>query len=516
MPELPLVQELIPAPDPRICCERLVGWPYRLWLDSASDAPTLGRFSFLTADPCAVLRAAGNSLDHVTLPAGQRDQTVGDPFEALRELIAPFRTSPVAGIPPFQGGIAGYVGYELGGTLEQLPPPPASGLGVPDLVVGLYDWTLAWDHAERRAWLISTGIPEHGQARRARAEERMSAVLERIQEFRGLPSSAPQEMPSLAPAVAGWSVAAPPVRRGTTPDPRGLPLEDASDPGGLPLELASSLSRLEYLEVVRRVREYILAGDIYQANVSQRFSVPLRESPWRLYIRLRERNPAPFSAFLDFGDSVIASVSPERFLRLGNDGVAEARPIKGTRPRGATPDEDALLAQELLASEKDRSEHLMIVDLMRNDLSRVCAPGTVRVSELFALERYATVHHLVSTVTGRLEAGRDAIDLLRATFPGGSITGAPKIRAMEIIAELEPVRRDVYCGTIGYLSLSGALDASIVIRTILIKDGVAYCSAGGGIVADSEPEAEYAESWDKARGLLEVLGADVARTIGQA
>ena len=505
VPDLPLVQELIPAPDPAVCCERIAGWPYRIWLDSASDAPTLGRFSFLTADPCAVLRADGDNLSRVSLPDGQRNMTVGNPFEALRELIAPFRMLPIAGLPPFQGGIAGYVGYELGGTLEQLPPPPPSGLDVPDLMVGLYDWTLAWDNAEGRAWLVSTGIPENGQARQARAEERMSSVLERIQGGRSLPHRHQRARTSSTAAAAGLHTASLPAREGIV-----------SEPGASPLELESSLSRHEYLDVVARVREYILAGDIYQANVAQRFSVPFRESPWRLYTRLRERNPAPFSAFLDFEDIVIASASPERFLRLGSDGVAEARPIKGTRPRGATPDEDALRAEALLASEKDRSEHVMIVDLMRNDLSRVCAPGTVRVSELFTLERYATVHHLVSTVTGRLEAGRDAIDLLRATFPGGSITGAPKIRAMEIIAELEPVRRDVYCGTIGYLSLSGALDASIVIRTVLIKDGVAYCSAGGGIVADSDPEAEYAESWDKARGLLEVLGAGIPATTGQA
>lgn len=526
MPDLPLVQELFPPPDPAACCECLEGWPYRLWLDSASNERGLGRFSFLTADPSALLQAEDRRLTMTVFPGGASLLGIQDPFEALRKTIEPFRAPAVTGVPPFQGGLAGYIGYEAGGVLEKLPPP-RSGLQVPDLAFGLYDWTLAWDHAEGRAWLISTGIPEHEEARYQRAKERMALVLERI---RGVLPLLPRHVRVDQAAPSSGDVA----RNRKSPDrPSGNSVFEGEPPAtvhssgspALPFgetgsrELAtkgleSSLSRQAYLEAVRRVREYILAGDIYQANVAQRFTVPLSESPWRMYIRLREHNPAPFSAFLDMGALVIASVSPERFLRLTSEGVVEARPIKGTRPRGGTPDEDAQLARDLMDSDKDRAEHLMIVDLMRNDLSRVCAPGTVRASELFALEHYATVHHLVSTVTGHLERGRDAIDLLRATFPGGSITGAPKIRAMEIIAELEPVRRDVYCGSVAYLSVTGALDASIVIRTVLVKDGLAHCSAGGGIVSDSVPEAEYAESWDKARGLLKVLGADMTSECG--
>ncbi len=426
-----------------------------------------------------IVEAEGHGV-FMTMPAnGVREAVAGDALGALRQVLAPFKAAPVPGLPPFQGGFAGYIGYEFGSTLERLSPPPSDGLGIPDLALGLYDWTLAWDHLERRAWLISTGLPEHGEARRRRAGLRMVEVLERLHGVGTTSASALGQQPALAANL---------VRQRET-------------------ELSSSLSHDEYLDVVRRVHEYILAGDIYQANITQRFRMAIDEDPWTLYKRLRANNPAPFSAFLEFGSLAIASVSPERFLRLASDGVVEARPIKGTRPRGVTNDDDEALAQELLHSEKDRAEHVMIVDLMRNDLSRVCATGTVRVPELFALERYATVHHLVSTVTGELRPDCDAIDLLRATFPGGSITGAPKIRAMEIIAALEPVRRDVYCGTIAYLGLDGALDASIVIRTAVIKDGQAYCSAGGGIVVDSEPEAEYIESWNKARGLLDVLGA---------
>jgi para-aminobenzoate synthetase component 1 len=271
------------------------------------------------------------------------------------------------------------------------------------------------------------------------------------------------------------------------------------------LAIRSSFTRAGYLEAVERVREYIFAGDIFQANLSQRFEVALTEPPWPLYLRLRGRNAAPFAAFFDLPHAAILSASPERFLHVDVSGHVETRPIKGTRPRGIGPEHDAALGQALAESAKDRAENLMIVDLMRNDLSRVCAPGTVRVPELFTLERYATVHHLVSTVIGRLEPGLDALDLLRAAFPGGSITGAPKVRAMEIIAGLEPSSRAVYCGSIGYLSVTGELDTNIAIRTAVTRHGRLYFNAGGGIVADSVPEQEYLETLDKARGIIDAL-----------
>src|SRR5688572_31441638 len=269
--------------------------------------------------------------------------------------------------------------------------------------------------------------------------------------------------------------------------------------------LRSTFTHRGYLDAVAKVREYIVAGDIFQANLSQRFQAPLREPPFALYRRLRRRNPAPFAAYLAFGDVTVLSASPERFLRLDPDRQVETRPIKGTRPRGLGPMHDAALGRALAESEKDRAENVMIVDLLRNDLSRVCRPGTVRVPELFALEQHPTVHHLVSTVLGELEPGADAVDLVRAAFPGGSITGAPKVRAMEIIAELEPTRRGVYCGSIGYLSATGAMDTSIVIRTFLALRGQVYFQAGGGIVADSDPEQEYRETLDKARALIQTL-----------
>jgi para-aminobenzoate synthetase component 1 len=271
------------------------------------------------------------------------------------------------------------------------------------------------------------------------------------------------------------------------------------------LAIRSSFTHDGYLHAVDRVREYIFAGDIFQANLSQRFEAPLGEPPWAVYCRLRAGNAAPFAAYLEFPDAVVLSASPERFLCVDVAGHVETRPIKGTRPRGIGPEHDAALGAALMESAKDRAENLMIVDLMRNDLSRVCAPGTVRVRELFALEHFATVHHLVSTVVGDLAPDLNALDLLRASFPGGSITGAPKVRAMEILAELEPSERSVYCGAIGYWSVTGQLDSSIAIRTAIARARQIYFNAGGGILADSDAEQEYRETLDKARGLIDAL-----------
>ena len=274
--------------------------------------------------------------------------------------------------------------------------------------------------------------------------------------------------------------------------------------GAEAIGLRSTFTGRGYLSAVQRVREYILAGDIFQANLSQRFEAPLEGAPLPFYLRLRQENPAPFGAFLSCDDVTVLSVSPERFLSL-NGAQVETRPIKGTRPRGLGPMHDQALGRELTESEKDRAENVMIVDLLRNDLSRVCRPGSVRVPELFTLEQHPTVHHLVSTVLGDLRPGVDATELLRATFPGGSITGAPKVRAMEIIAELEPTERGLYCGSIGYVSHTGAMDMNIAIRTCVVRNGRVYFSGGGGIVADSDPEHEYRETLHKVQGIVRTL-----------
>jgi para-aminobenzoate synthetase component I len=495
---VPFVEELLPLPDSVRCCERLEGLPYRLFLDSAARGTRLGRYSFLTADPVSVVRSKGTRTECLDPATGMPRIVTGDALESIRALLAPHAAAPVPGLPPFQGGAAGYLAYDWGRLLERLPTPRYDDLALPDVVFGIYDWVLAWDHEAARAWLISTGLPETSPgARSQRAASRAAAVRERLQSpapsFQPPAPSLQPPAPSLQPPASSPQLAPSYPVEGGWWDPR--------------LELRSSFTHAAYLEAVARVREYIFAGDIFQSNLSQRFEAPLGEPVWALYCRLRTQNAAPFAAFLDFPGAAVVSASPERFLHVNVAGHVETRPIKGTRPRGVGPEHDGALGQALTESAKDRAENLMIVDLMRNDLSRVCAPGTVRVPELFALERYPTVHHLVSTVVGELAPGANALDALRAAFPGGSITGAPKVRAMEIIAELEPSERSVYCGSIGYWSVTGELDTSIVIRTAIARGGRIYFSAGGGIVADSDPEQEYRETLDKARGMIDALAA---------
>jgi len=474
---VPVVDELVPPPDPLDTCARLAGLPFLVFLDSAIEDERLGRYSFLTADPPALIRS----------------RRTGDPLVAARRLLARHALAPVPDLPPFQGGVAGYVGYDWGAALERVPRARYRDCAAPDVMLGLYDWTIAWDHAARRCWIISTGLPARGAGRVERAARRLAFVREILADRRT----------GGRPDRRGLRSAGPPVR----PSAPSYPVPDV--PG-----VRSTFTRDGYLEAVAQVIEYIRAGDVFQANLSQRFRAPLQGTAFALYRRLRARNPAPFSAYLDFGEVIVASASPERFLQVA-DGRVEARPIKGTRPRGTAAAEDAALALALVQSEKDRAENAMIVDVLRNDLSRVCRPGTVSAPDLFRVEQYATVQHLVSTVVGELASGYDALDLLRAAFPGGSVTGAPKVRAMQIIAELEPTTRGVYCGAIGYWSVTGALDSSIAIRTCTVREGeeegegdgageVSF-QAGGGIVADSDPAAEYVETLDKARGVIAAL-----------
>lgn len=459
---IPRVVELVPAPDPAETCAQLADLPNRVLLDGDAGP------AFLCADPWR--RITDSSAD---------------PLQAVRAALDPYRSAPVPGLPPFQGGAAGFVSYEFGGRLERLPPPPPDDVGLPRVWLGLYDWVIAWNGARSRAWVVSTGMGERGEGSRERyAQERLDALLARLR----------------TPPVRG-------ARDASATVSPGFPLPCPHPVPELGPAITSASSRNGFLQAVTRIREHIAAGDVFQVNLTHRLSAPLVGSAWEFYRRLRRVNPAPCSAFLDGGDWAIASASPERFLRVTPDGQVETRPIKGTRPRGRTWQEDDALAGELCTSEKDRAEHVMIVDLLRNDLSRVCALGTVRVPALCVLESYATVHHLVSTITGRLAAGRDALHLLAAAFPGGSITGAPKIRAMEIIAALEPVARGVYCGAIGYVSATGAMDSSIAIRTCVVRGGTVHFGVGGGVVADSDPEAEYRETLDKAWGMVAALPA---------
>jgi para-aminobenzoate synthetase component 1 len=480
---LPLVHQLEAAPAPAEAASRLSGLPHLILLESAAPSSSASRYSFLAADPCYVVRSRKRRTTRSMPLRAESLEIEVDPLQAAYDLLAPFAHEAVPGLPPFQGGAAGFLGYELGGSFEQVPRARGSGPETPDACVGIYDWTVAWDHVEQKAWIISTGMPDVGTARDRRAAERMRFVQAALKD-----SVNPKDR------IA---------RDSSSAEPPTFPVSDG------PAWLRSTFTRPGYEAAVARIVEYILAGDVFQVNLSQRFEGPLGADPFLFYRRLRERTPAPFAALLVFDDYVIASASPERFLHF--DPVSrqvETRPIKGTRPRGADPVDDLRLRTELERSEKDRAENVMIVDLLRNDLSRVCEPGSVEVPSLLAVESHPTVHHLVSIVTGRLAAGQTWVDLVRAAFPGGSITGAPKIRAMEIIAELEPTARGPYTGAIGYWSLSGAMDTSIAIRTCVLSGEKAYFHAGGGVVADSNPGEEYQETLDKARAIIAALSPE--------
>jgi para-aminobenzoate synthetase component 1 len=442
--------------------------PHLLFLDSAGGPSDLARFSFVTADPFHWLQVSGSRGPN--------------PFHQVAVELEKWRVRPVSGLPPFQAGAAGLFGYDLCHWLERLPRPSIDEFRVPDLALGFFDWVISWDHEQRRAWLISTGFPEIDEGcRRDRAVRRRDWIRSLLK--------------AEAPAPR-------PMRR-----PVGEPVSIRAVRYSLPKQtrVFSNFDRSGYLAAVRRAIEYTHAGDCFQVNLSQRLLAPMTEDAFELYARLRCRNPAPFAAYFDLAEFQIASASPERFLQLSPSGWINTRPIKGTRPRGRTFEADRAAVAELCASGKDRAENIMIVDLLRNDLGRVCEFGTVTVPAVCRLESYETVHHLVSEVRGRLRPELTAVDLLRAAFPGGSVTGAPKLRAMEIIAELEPTARGPYCGCLGWIGFDGAMDTSILIRTFTAGRGWIQFPVGGGIVADSEPVREYEETLHKAEGMLRAL-----------
>jgi len=442
--------------------------PHPFWLDSSLAGGKMGQWSYMGSSPYRLLKSKGTRVEDSF--AGEQWVHMGDPFATLDEELRSVRLQPAMVHIPFLGGAVGFFSYDLGRMIERLPASTSDDLAVPDMYLGFYSLILAVSHADNRAFLVATGLPFAGEEARIKARYDLEQAVAKL----------------LAPNKV-------------LPDP-------ALEANLSMADLKAHFSSETYCQAVATIKEYIAAGDIYQANMTQRLEAPLRMPAYQLYRRLRRSNPAPFAAYLDCGMGLrVLSSSPERFLLL-ESGIVEARPIKGTRPRGRTVEEDMANREELLLSQKDRAELVMIVDLERNDLGRVCAYGTVRVPELVALEEYKSVFHLVSTVRGKLAQGKTPIDLLRATFPGGSITGAPKIRAMEIIEELEPVRRGIYTGAIGYIGFDGRMDLNIAIRTMVNKDDRVYLQVGGAIVADSVPIEEYRETWHKARALLASLG----------
>lgn len=459
----PLIHEL-PYQDPIRFLPALSKLPGTVFLDSTLLMPSCGRYSFIAFDPFQTLISKNND----TYLNGK--EMLADPFGLLeQELFKYFQPNSSIDIP-FQGGVAGYLGYDLYRHLEKIDTHQQDDMGFPDMVIGFYDLVLAFDHLEKKAFIFSSGFPLlENTARKKRAEERCQWVR------------------SILKA-------------------NEISLNNYSESMLNEREIHSNFNRQQYVHAVNKIKNYILEGDIFEANISQRFTAKLPKdiSCLDLYHRLKKFNPAPFSAYLSFNDITLVSASPERFLKLSN-GKIETRPIKGTCRRSNDILEDAKLAETLLASEKDKAENVMIVDLLRNDLSRVCKEFSVEVTQLCGLESYATVHHLVSVITGELRESCNAIDLLRATFPGGSITGAPKIRAMEIIAEFEPTQRGPYCGSIGYIGFDGSMDTSITIRTFAIKNNIVTFQAGGAIVVDSDAENEYQETLTKAKALRRAL-----------
>jgi len=475
---LPLVEELTPAPQPLEAFLRLVRLPYCLFLDSALFYTSLGRYSFLAADPFEFLRFPADGSDALS---------------ALERSWGQYCTTAIRGLPPFQGGAAGLFGYELNRSLERLPAAKFDEFHVPAMAVGLYDVVLAFDHVRHRAWIVSQGFPETTPAlRRRRAAERLRAMRA-----------------WLSGEVDSVSLTVKQSLRWPAGDPVRLELSALSGAAprhaitALP-EVYSNFSKAGYLRAVQRAIDYIYAGDVFQVNLSQRLLSPAAADSPTLYRRLREFDSAPMAGYFDLGDFQLLSASPERFMRVRGR-LVETRPIKGTRPRHSRPALDRQAAAELRTSEKDRAENVMIVDLLRNDLARVCTPESVHVKRLCAVEGFQHVWHLVSTIVGRLRDECSSVDLLRASFPGGSVTGAPKVRAMEIITELEATARGAYCGSLGYLGFDGSMDLSILIRTIVAGRGWWQLAVGGGIVAQSHPQNEYYETWHKAAGLLQAM-----------
>lgn len=424
--------------------------PFPFLLESFNGSSNnIARFTFIGADPFATIKAVADEIEIVN---DDGTKTIsGNPLQTVREYLKLFREN-IHPVFPFCGGAVGYIGYEISGQIELLPPRKDDTVFVPDLYFNFYDTVLIIDNIDMKTYLVSTGFPKVASAKNKRARERVAFFKEHILNKREVPSSCLEIGP-----------------------------------------LESNFGKAGYINAVKKIKTYIEKGDIYQANIAQRFQATFFGSPYEIYRRFEKLNPVPFGAFLKYPELEVISNSPERFLSLRND-IIETRPIKGTAPRDENSTKDEALKEMLMKSIKDRAEHIMIVDLERNDLGKVCKYGTVKVNDLYSIESYSNLHHLVSSVTGELTKGVDAAECILSAFPGGSITGAPKVRAMEVIHESEPNPRWLYTGSIGYLGFDGGMDMNIAIRTAFVTKGKIYFSVGGGIVADSDPEAEYNET----------------------
>ncbi len=448
------VSELPYQQDSASLFDKVADEPWSMFLDSGYPKTDVGRYDIIVSRPKITLETYGDVTHVVDTEKNNKTSSKEDPFLLVREYLGDVDKN-LSGLP-FCGGALGYFSYDLARRIEILPETTEQDVLLPDMAIGIYDWAVIVDHHVRRTWLASF------------------CRFEQTKEI----------WPELQKLFSNNSI----VKR---------ELQINSD-------VQPNMSKEEYIKAFDRIKNYILEGDCYQVNLTQRFSAAFEGDSWAAYLKLRQLNPAPFSAYINIPSGSVLSSSPERFLLLTGNQV-ETKPIKGTKHRSVFAYEDKALAVSLLESKKDRAENLMIVDLLRNDISKSCESGSVHVPKLFSLETYTTVHHLVSTITGRLNEGKHALNLLRDCFPGGSITGAPKHRSMEIIEELEPYRRSVYCGSIAYIGFDGNMDSNICIRTLVKYENKLYFHAGGGIVWDSNADAEYKECFDKAEAMLKLF-----------
>lgn len=443
--------------------------PYSFFLDSSLFSEKWGRYSFIGFDPYAIIRAKDGRTEIIV--GELRIEEKGNSLDILRKYLWKWSQEKISLSVPFCGGAVGYLAYDLGRQIERIPEFSVDDIFWPDLEFGFYDTVLVVDHLKKEAFICASGLPETDYGRRMRrAKERIEDFFSKF-EVNGRHSFDKNHIVTEA-FVAGCS-----------------------------------FTRKTYCDAVEKVKNHIRNGDVYVLNLSQRFTVEGCFDAWDLYKRLRKVSPTCYSAFLNFGDHQVISGSPECFLKKRGRKVL-TKPIKGTRPRGLTEEMDTRLENELRMNEKERAELAMIVDLERNDLSRVCEPGSVKVTDLYKVEKYSTVFQMTATVEGEIKSKVDVVDLLKAAFPGGSVTGAPKVSAMKIIESLEPVRRGLYTGSLGYIGFNGDAEFNIVIRTILLKRGKAYLNVGGGITIDSDPEKEYVETLDKAKAMFMALGIE--------
>jgi anthranilate/para-aminobenzoate synthase component I len=444
--------------------------------ESAKGPANIGRYSFIGIEPYLSFRVKSGEVEIAF--DGRKTVSSRHPLRRLRELISAYRQQPVAGLPPFQGGAAGMFSYDFVQYLERISLSSVDDLDVPDAHFFMFDRIVAFDHIEKKCWIIVCPA--------------VRRTVLGYSEINGGIMTCVREAQDILEGIHER------ILRETRAREDNVRLSGK-------IRISHDTGKQRYMEMVRKAKEYISAGDIFQANLSLRVSAEIGDrSAWHIYRTLMEINPSPFAAFFDFGEYQIASSSPERLVRVRGRTV-DTRPIAGTRPRGRDLGEDDTMRSELLLNEKERAEHIMLIDLERNDLGRVCDYGTVKVDELMVTEDYSHVIHIVSNVHGLIAEGRDCFSVIKAAFPGGTITGVPKVRCMEIIDELESVRRGPYTGSVGYIGFTGNMDLNIIIRTFLIKEGRAYIQAGAGIVADSDPEREYHESLKKAEALISTL-----------